>query len=108
MRLKCSVSGEAHLVDLWNKICDEQDANEQKWVEELRKSGFKAAHPNDGWVNRENNEVHFAYPQFNDGATIGDLVMLGWPWNKKSFREVRLVGSRKNIFGDIWWKFDDV
>ena len=106
MSLKGCVTGDARFVELWHKICDEQDANERKWIEELRKSGFKASHPNDGWVNRDKNEVHFAYPHFNDEANIGDLVMLGWHYDKKTWRAVRIVGSR-NIFGNIWWKFDD-
>lgn len=109
MELRNCVSGEAKFVALWHQICDEQDADQRKWVDSLRASGFKAAHPNDGWVNRKDNEVYFAYPQFNDGAAIGDLVMLGWPWDKKSWRPVRLIGMRVTALGKMkWWQFEDM
>ena len=106
MELRNCVSGEAKFVARWHQICDEQDADQRKWVDRLRATGFKAAHPNDGWVNRQDNEVHFAYPHFNAGAAIGDLVMLGWPWDKKSWRPVRLIGMRVTSLGKmVWWQF---
>ncbi|WP_206687265.1 hypothetical protein, partial [Streptococcus pseudopneumoniae] len=59
-------------------------ANEAQWVADLRAAGYKAAHPNDGWVNRGSMELFLSYPQFNDGAGIGDFVMLGWHYSPKS------------------------
>ncbi len=109
MKTRIEVSGEPKFVALWNQICDEQDADQRKWIDGLRAAGFKAAHPNDGWVNRKDNEVFFSYPQFNDGAGIGDFVMLGWPWDKKSWRPVRLIGKRETSLGKmVWWQFEDM
>ena len=109
MDLKNCVSGDPKFVALWHQICDEKDADQRRWVTALREAGFKAAHPNDGWVNRKDNEVFFSYPQFNDGAGIGDLVMLGWPWDKKSWRPVRLIGKRVTALGKMtWWVFEDM
>jgi hypothetical protein len=109
MDLRNCARGDPKFVALWHQICDQQDSDQRQWVAGLRAAGFKAAHPNDGWVNRTDNEVHLTYPQFNDGVGIGDLVMLGWPWNKKSWRPVRLIGVRVTALGQMqWWKFEDM
>lgn len=109
MDLRNCVRGNPKFVSLWHQICDEQNNDQRKWVDGLRAAGFKAAHPNDGWVNRKDDEVYFAYPQFNDGSEIGDTVMLGWPWAKKSWRPVRLIGKRATALGKmVWWQFEDV
>lgn len=106
------VSGSPEFIALWRKVCDEQKLSEKQWVAELRAKGFKAAHPNDGWVNRKDNEVSLVYPQFNDGVSIGDLVMLGWP-NDKDCRPVRIIGVRKGLISFdpsriMYYKFEDV
>ena len=94
MEMKELVSGSLEVVQRWHRICDEAKNKEATWVAQLRKQGIKAAHPNDGWVDREALTIHFAYPQFNDGAGIGDLVMLGWPGEKpEKLRLVRLIGT---------------
>lgn len=93
--MKELVSGKHEFVELWHNICDKQEEDEAKWIKRLRANGFKAAHPNDGWVDRENNTLHFAYPQFNDGADVGDMVMLGWPSDSPDkSRAVRLTGIK--------------
>lgn len=93
-QMRNAVSGKASGVALWLSICNEAEQKEKSWIEDLRARGFKAAHPNDGWVDRENNTLHFAYPQFNDGAGVGDLVMLGWPSDGiEKLRPVRLTGT---------------
>lgn len=99
------VSGNAEFVSKWHQICDEHDERERAWIQGLRERGSKAAHPNDGWVNRETNEVVFAYPQFNDGAGIGDLVMLGHAGYKNQ-RPVRLIAQRHGFL--LYWQFEDV
>ena len=69
--------------------------------------GFKAAHPNDGWIDRENNELMFCYPQFNDGADVGDKVMLGWPAdNPESWKPVKLTSKIETIFNDFKFGFE--
>jgi hypothetical protein len=109
MDLRNCVSGEPKFVALWHQICDKQTENEGEWVAGLLTAGFKAAHPNDGWVNRKDNEVFFSYPQFNDGAGLGDRVMLGWPWDKTSWCAVRLIGKRVTAIGKmVWWQFEEM
>ena len=99
------------IAQLWADICSEQVREEEAWIVHLRAHGIKAAHPNDGWVKRDRKEVHFAYPFFNDGCGVGDLVMLGWPDKsaQKSLRLVRIIGFRDTtMFGLRWMKFEDV
>lgn len=55
----------------------ETKAKEKAWIDTLIEKGYKAAHPNDGWVNREEKSVRFAYPDFNLFPQIGDLIALG-------------------------------
>jgi len=50
-----------------------------EWIKRLRSQGVKAAHPNDGWINRELKRIDFVYPDFYDGVVIGDRVALGTP-----------------------------
>jgi len=109
MDIRNCVTADQKFVSLWHQICDKQDADEREWVAGLRAAGFKAAHPNDGWVNRKDCEMYFAYPQFNDGAVIGDIVMLGCPFDKQSWRPVRLIDMRVTAIGKmVWWKFEDM
>ena len=77
-QLKDCVQGDHPFVAHAHAIVDKMKAEEEQWIEDLRKQGFKAAHPNDGWVDRERKEVHLQYPQFNDGVKQGDRIMLGW------------------------------
>ena len=63
----------------------------KKWSEELRKSGYKALHPNDGWVDRDKKTITFMYPNFFDDAKVGDYIMLGYEWRKESHRSVKLI-----------------
>lgn len=79
---------------------------ERDWIADLRKDGVKAAHPDDGWVDRERNKVHLCYPQFNDGLKVGDLLALGWP--RTHTRIVRVTDTSENrlaIGGPSPWYF---
>src|SRR4051812_15076789 len=80
-------------------------ADRRRWVESLRYQGIKAAHPDDGWVNRRESKVHLAYPDFDDGLDRGDLLALGWPWTNT--RIVRVTGFSPNQFAvenrDRWY-----
>lgn len=58
------------------------------WCDEMQKQGVKAVHPDDGWVNRERNSVHFCYPDFNLRPGVGDLIALG---NREKYRLVRVT-----------------
>lgn len=65
----------------------------------LRRAGIKAAHPDDGWVDRKKNTIHFAYPQFNDGAGIGDKIALGW---SDKWRIVTILGRADGLLLERW------
>lgn len=71
-------------------------ADERAWVAHLRQMGISAAHPDDGWVDREANKIHLCYPQFNDGLKVGDLLALGSPTGRT--RLVRVVNTSENRF----------
>jgi len=83
----------------WINLCLESESKEKAWIKELRSTGVAAAHPDDGWVNREKNEIYLAYPQFNDGLTIGSKIALGWP---DKYRIVKVVGYRPGLFLNYW------
>lgn len=63
----------------WDNIILEAEKTEREWIKEMRKLGVKAAHPNDGWVDRERNIIDFCYPQFYDSLQAGDVCALGKP-----------------------------
>ena len=89
-----SVRGEKWLVDLWIQIGKDRRTAEQQWIADLRSIGIKAAHPDDGHVDRKRSEYHdfvsFCYPQFNDGVKAGDKIALGWP-DRYRVRVVQVV-----------------
>lgn len=95
----------------WVKIGIERKREQDEWIATLRAQGVKAAHPDDGWVDRMENSVFFAYPQFNDGAQVGDLVALGWPqWDciRPQHRIVRLIGFLPGMVFKDRWLFEEV
>lgn len=90
----------------WMRIGREMEAEKKAWIADLRAYGVKAAHPNDGWVDREKHEVFLCYPQFNDGVTVGDTIALGSPGRKTLL--VKVIGSRA-LFLDpsmVYWEFE--
>lgn len=109
-------SNNAEFVHTWNEVGKSMEEEEKQWITELRSQGVKASHPDDGWVDRENNTVLLQYPQFNDGVKIGDTIALGWSWHKT--RLVKVVdiiisplGCTRYAFEPIepekepnWWK----
>lgn len=85
-----TVSGERRHVEQAIRIERSYREAERDWVKRLRAAGIKAAHPDDGWVKRDDNKVHLAYPQFNDGLAVGDLLALGW---QDEWRVVRITST---------------
>lgn len=81
-------SGDPSFVQTWIDICREGHRKEQAWLEELRRLGIKAAHPDDGWVDRRKNSVFFCYPYFNLHPEVGDRIALG---NYKKWRIVQVT-----------------
>lgn len=106
MKYGSIVSGDPSFVALFNAIGRQMDAEQEFWVKNLRALGVKASHPNDGWIDRENNTLVFMYPQFNDGADVGDLVALGWPDAKCWL--VRLTSKTEITSHNGRWSFDVV
>ncbi|MFN9913434.1 MAG: hypothetical protein ACK53L_12660, partial [Pirellulaceae bacterium] len=95
--------GRPDLVARWASICIDADNKKEAWIAKLRNEGIKAAHPDDGWVDRIKNEVQFVYPQFNDGVCVGDRIALGWP---TEWRTVTVVSKTRTGFGRLLWVFD--
>lgn len=96
--MKQCVTGNGDFKAHWCAIVEEGRIRELEWIKSLRLLGFKASHPNDGWVDRENKTISFCYPQFDDGAEKGDLVMLGMAGSKGSVA-IRLLDKKKQIIG---------
>lgn len=69
----------------------------KEWVKVLREDGFKLSHPDDGWVDREENILWPSYPQFDDDPQVGDLIMMGWEpngckgWSCKPARVLEII-----------------
>lgn len=61
----------------WERGCREMEDRVDLYIKALKDGGFKAAMPNDGWVNWDTKELHFAYPWFHDKPQVGDMVALG-------------------------------
>lgn len=100
------VSGRPDIVADIIGIDNRMQEQKRRWIETLRSDGIVAAHPDDGWVDRDKNELHPCYPQFDDGIKIGAIIALGWP---EKFRLVRIIGYRKGIASNHpYWKFEAV
>jgi len=97
-------SGVAEVMQNWHKIIDDGAKQEEQWVAELQACGVVAAHPNDGWVDRENNTFTLCYPQFNNGVEVGSLVCLGSASHQDEDRIVKVIGIEK--FRDTY-SFED-
>lgn len=89
--------------EIFARIVKQQKAELDSFVRHLKAKGIAAAHPDDGWVNRETNELVMQYPWFNSGISKGSIVALGWP---EKWRSVRITGKRKTPFGITYWKFE--
>ena len=94
----------------FKKICMNNYNKTTEWINKLIAEGYKAAHPDDGWVDRERNEVYLCYPHFDIGVDVGDKIVLGC---SEKYRVVKITGKRKNTFSTkenpmIHWKFEEV
>ena len=106
--MRNAVRGHPVFVAMWHDICGKAEADKATWISTLIEVGFKAAHPNDGWVDRKNLTLRFAYPQFNMGAGVGDLVMLGSHFDKpEKWRPVRLTSYMEGCITEGTFTFED-
>ena len=79
----------------------------REWVDMLRKKDVKAAHPDDGWVDRNINEFHLQYPYFgrNRKIYVNDIIALG---DYREYRLVRILAIREVYIGGFkLYKFTD-
>lgn len=94
-------SNDPSIVRLWNEVCDDLAAKQSRWVQGLRAMGVKAAHPDDGWVDRHSDplrdRVRFQYPQFNDEPKAGDQIALGSPGHYRVRTVIEILPA--NIWG---------
>lgn len=94
------------IADLWVTLLSQTKTEEKKWVAALKKAGVKAAHPDDGWVNRATNVVTFVYPQFYTHLAPGDIIALGRP---DKYRLVKIIEQAETSPIDlcqmIKWRF---
>lgn len=78
--------------------CDAQ-TKQDAWISKLRSEGVQAAHPDDGWVDREENTITFCYPQFDDRIEIGSKIALG---DQDSWRIAEITRHIKGILSERW------
>lgn len=82
----------------WNNICAQAEAGEFTWILQLRSIGIKAAHPDDGWVDRTTSSVHdfltLQNPSFNDGLRVGELIAIGEPDHYRVRRVLSVQATR--------------
>lgn len=85
--------------------CARIDAEEQAWCQRLRDEGIAAAHPDDGWVDRQKNTVRFAYPHFHARPIeAGAKVALGWP---DKYRIVEITKVETGILDSKIYHFEE-
>src|ERR1035437_236933 len=96
-------TGDADAVARFAEICREADELEAMWVLFLKHYLVSAAHPDDGWVDRMRDRVHFAYPYFKDSRLgLSDTVVLGAP---DKFRVVRVTDISDSLLDLTWYSF---
>lgn len=79
-----------NFIEVFNKNKEFSEKKKEEWILHLRKIGIKGIHPDDGWVDRENNTVIFENPYYEHFLIEeGDLICLGNYW--ESYRIVRVT-----------------
>ncbi len=90
-------------IDQWHATAARLKQEEWDWIADLRARGVKAAHPNDGWVNRIDNMLQLVYPQFNDGVQVGDIIALG---DSSEYHLVKITFIHKDYFDYLHYGFE--
>ena len=86
--------------EAYRKVIAQNKRDMDDWIKRLKRDGVKAAHPDDGWVDRENDEVHLEYPNFLRKIEVGDRIALGTP---KEYRLVTVTAIRKGrLVGSLY------
>lgn len=79
------------------------EKQESEWIERLKKEGYKAARPNDGWVNRKDKILRMNYTYFNLGVCVGDKIMLGSVTGIQT--PVMITEIKKGMFTDYCFEY---
>jgi hypothetical protein len=91
------VSGQAGFVELYANICTDMERDQEAWVAALRAAGVKAAHPDDGWVNRKDNYVQSSSTR---SSTTAPRLATWW---RLVVRSGAAQSRSTASFG--WWRF---
>jgi hypothetical protein len=99
-------SNNSEYVQRWTDICIAQENEYNKWEEELKSKGVKLVHPDDGWVDREENELHPCYPRFDMDPQIGDTIVLGCPDKYRFVKVINIIFVR--WCNMVYYKFEEL
>lgn len=89
-------SNNLEIIKAWNDFEVEYQNKIKECCDYLKSKGIKAFHPDDGWVNREENYVEFSYPHFLLDIKVGDKIALGG-YDKYRICEVTEIIAKKNF-----------
>lgn len=92
-------------VEPFSTIYREHKENMSRWCAELRARGVSGAMPDDGWVDRDRDELRFVYPYFLYNAGVGSLIALG-DWAR--YRVVRITERRQSFIAGPVYVFETV
>lgn len=73
-------------------VCLEMDQAQTRWILALQSIGIKAAHADDGWIDRSSDYydvVTLQSPLFDNGVRVGDMIALGDP---EAYRVRKVLG----------------
>lgn len=91
------------------QVASAEENEHRRWVRELRDLDVRAAHPDDGHVDRTNNSIVFCYPQFDLDPKVGNLIVLGSPPHMgarcERFARVVRIEHERYIFGGTYARY---
>lgn len=76
VRSNGSIDGDS-FVGLFASISIENEKKDAEWIQFLIDTGVKAAHPNNGWVDREKKIIRLVDPYFKCMLFPGDIIAIG-------------------------------
>ena len=89
--------------ETWSAVIEESRLKERAWISHLLDMGVKAAHRNDGWVDREKHLIALVYPFFYHSIAIGDLIAIGDP---DEYFLARITGVVERRLCDPQWEYE--
>ena len=108
MKTNGSAAGE-NFAATYAQVCREYCDGHLAWIRVLQEQGVAAAHPDDGWVNRKENCVHFCYPHFIEAGDLeGRIVALGDHTKHRLVRITARSAPGVVLPEGFWWFFESV